>query len=384
MINLTVGLLNWRRPDNLNKILDFLYGKVKIFLWDNSGVWPKDSRIDWQITSSINSKCPPRWWMLQQAQTDFVCSLDDDLIFKDIEIFNELIKLLDNNSDCIAVGGFGKKIHKYLPYKNWGWITNVDEDTAVDFLLGRFIFTKQKNLKNIIIDDLEDDIQLCATLEKKYNQKLIVPHLLKDQILELPDDFALWKQPNHFQNRQNAVDKYWFIDYRHQIKSVLPEDIVGCELGVFEGDFSKVLIDTKKFKKLYLVDTFSGVIHGTKEKIYQDGSILFDHVKQRFINNENIHVVKQDSVGFLNSLEDNTLDFVYIDTVHTYEQCIQELNAARRVVKNNGLICGHDYMRERFPGVCQAVEEFTTNYGIRFRLTQKEVYQSFFIVNHKE
>jgi hypothetical protein len=384
MKNLTICLLNWKRPNNINKILDSLYGNVYIFLWDNSGCFPKDSRIDWQIASSINKKCPPRWWMLQQAETDFVCCMDDDLLLKDINILDKLIEFLDNNKNCPAIGGYGKIFNEYLPYKNWGWICNKDTDTNVDLLLGRMILTRKQNLNNILIDESEDDIQLCGLLAKKQRYKFIVPSLLKDQVIELPDDFALWRQTGHFERREQTIDKYWFIDYRNEIGDILKNDIVGCELGVFEGAFSKILINTNKFKKLYLVDTFEGIVHGSKEKIYTDGAVLFDYVKKIFANNTNVDIIKQDSIAFLNSMPENSLDFVYIDTTHKYEQSIKELNAARRAVKSGGLICGHDYMKERFPGVCQAVEEFSIQYNLRYRLTQKDIYKSFFMVNYKK
>jgi hypothetical protein len=384
MIDLTVCLLNWKRKENLDRILDLLHGNVKVFLWDNSGDLTKDPRTDWQITSSINQKCHPRWWMLQQAKTKYVCSMDDDLILKDIEIFNHLIEFLEKNPECLGVGGFGKIINHYLPYKNWGQVNNVKQDTYVDILLGRLILTKTQNIKDIVINESEDDIQLCSIISKKQRQKFIVPALLKDNIMELSDDFALWRHEGHFQRREKAIEKYWFLDNRNQIGCLLNNEITGCELGVFEGDYSKTLIETRKFKKLYLVDTFEGIIHGTKEKIYDDGSVLFDQVKNRFAEEKEVCVVKQDAVSFLESMQDSSLDFVYIDTLHTYDQTIKELESARRAVKNKGLICGHDYRMERFPGICQAVEEFCLKHNLIFKLTQKDAYKSFFIVNHKK
>lgn len=384
MINLTVCLLNWKRQDNLNKILDFLYGKVRIFLWDNSGVFPKDTRIDWQISSSVNKKCSPRWWMLQHAETEFVCSMDDDLILSDINDFVDMIYTLQTHPEYAAIGGFGRiKEDPLQEYKRWKYITNTDKDILVDILLGRLIMTKTENIRNIVVDDNEDDIHLSWLLTKNNKKKLIVPSILKNKVIELTDDFALWREEGHFKRRDDAISRYYFIDKRHQIGNILSDNITGCELGVFEGDFSEVLVRTNKFKQLFLVDTFAGKIHGTQEKIYPDGSILFDQVKNRFIMYSEVSVIKQDSVNFLNSIEENSLDFVYIDTVHTYDQTLLELNAARKTVKHNGLICGHDYIETRFPGVCKAVNEFVDKYNLSFRLTQKDEYKSYFITNIK-
>ena len=43
------------------------------------------------------------------------------------------------------------------------------------------------------------------------------------------------------------------IPHRDNITNLLPLNSIGCELGVFEGDFSQKLIDSKKFHKLYLI-----------------------------------------------------------------------------------------------------------------------------------
>lgn len=384
MIDLTVCLLNWKRQDNLDKILDFLYGNVKIFLWDNYGNLPKDYRVDWQVTSSKNKRCCPRWWMLQQAETEFVCCMDDDLLLKDINSFVDMINVMKMNPEYSAIGAFGKnKEHIIQEYKKWKYITNVDNDTIVDILLGRLILTKKEYIKNAIINESEDDICLSWLLTENKKQKLLVPKILKDQIVELPDNFALWRQEGHFKRREEAVNKYYFIKYRYQLKDLLDNDIVGCELGVFEGDFSQTLLNTKKFKKLFLVDIFSGRIQVSQEKVYEDGSVLFYKVKNRFDRYPEVSVFKQDSVDFLNSMEESSLDFVYIDTEHTYEQLSSELEAARKSVKNNGFICGHDYAENKFPGVCKAVNEFTRKYDLSFKITQEPIYKSFFILNNK-
>lgn len=166
------------------------------------------------------------------------------------------------------------------------------------------------------------------------------------------------------------------INTRNQIVDLLPTHSIGCELGVFEGDFSASLLDSNKFDKLYLVDLFSGSASNFG-KCYSDASVLYDSVKNRFKQNSSITVIKQDSVTFLQTTN-TRFNFIYIDTVHTYDHLIKELKAANNCIVPNGYICGHDYCQE-FHGVIDAVKEFTQQYNYPLTVTSESQYPSFII-----
>lgn len=163
---------------------------------------------------------------------------------------------------------------------------------------------------------------------------------------------------------------------RKDITTLLNPGSIGCELGVFEGDFAQDLLSSNKFNKLYLIDIFSGYASNFG-KYYPDASVLYNLVKTRFQDHSEIEVVKQDSVSFLSSTQIK-FDFIYIDTVHTYEHLSQELNTAHRCIKTGGYICGHDYCSE-FSGVVDAVMEFSEKYHYPLIITQEEIYPSFII-----
>jgi hypothetical protein len=169
------------------------------------------------------------------------------------------------------------------------------------------------------------------------------------------------------------------INTRDEICNILPENCIGCEIGVFEGEFSSILLSSKKFKQLYLVDTFCGIA-SNNNLFYHDASVLEKIVKDRFINHEEIIVEKKDSISFLRSIPDNFFDFIYIDTVHSYELTILELEESHRCIKHLGYICGHDYSDKFFPGVVKAVNEFCTKNNFKYEVTQQiENYPSFII-----
>jgi hypothetical protein len=172
------------------------------------------------------------------------------------------------------------------------------------------------------------------------------------------------------------------ISTRNQIIEIINPKSIGCELGVFEGDFSKILIDSKKFDLFYIVDIFSGTAMNFG-KVYHDASLLQKVIEEKFKEYNNIKIIKNDSLTFLKSVQNNYFDFIYIDTIHSYEQTIQELNEAYRVTRSGGLVCGHDYNIKEFPGVCKAVAEFCTKHSLTYRTTNQDYYESFIITISK-
>ena len=129
---------------------------------------------------------------------------------------------------------------------------------------------------------------------------------------------------------------------REDITNLLNPRSIGCELGVFKGDFSKVLLDSGKFDQLYLVDPFSGQIQSGDKNGNNveslDGEGLFSYVSKRFECNSNVFVTRQRSHEFLSIFKDDFFDFIYIDTTHQYDQTILELELAYKKIKNNGNI----------------------------------------------
>lgn len=168
---------------------------------------------------------------------------------------------------------------------------------------------------------------------------------------------------------------------RSELVNLLPEKSVGCELGVFRGDFSRVLLDSGKFKLLYLVDPFQGEIESGDKDGWNiekyNGDFLYDMVDREF-NSSTCQVVRKDSLSFLRNQPDSFFDFIYVDTNHQYEQTVKELDLALFKIKSGGFICGHDYSAEHFFGVFQAVNEFAEKTGLELQTTTDDRLASYF------
>lgn len=69
-----------------------------------------------------------------------------------------------------------------------------------------------------------------------------------------------------------------------------------------------------------------------------------------------VNVIRMDSVEAAEQFKDNSVDVVFIDTLHTYERTKKELKAWWPKLKKHGEMLGHDYSKND-PGLVKAVDE---------------------------
>jgi len=125
----------------------------------------------------------------------------------------------------------------------------------------------------------------------------------------------------------------------------------------FPGAFTKRLIQSHKFSKLYLVDADNRVVNEGRAENNQNG----------------VYRVKVNgSLEFFNSLPESSLDFVFLDSSNDVPVLKNELLSAFRILKKNGVLAGSDYNPDLFPEVVQAVNEFAEECGLNPLLTTEK------------
>jgi hypothetical protein len=157
----------------------------------------------------------------------------------------------------------------------------------------------------------------------------------------------------------------------------LPKGMRCVEIGVAEGAFSAEMWKRLAPSVLTLVDPWEG-------NRYSHG---FELVNKRFsghIKDGSVCLIKSLSVDYLKGCATGSVDFIYIDTNHTYETTIQELRLAGRVMAPGGYIAGHDYtvgnvVSPMVYGVVQAVSQFCVenDYRIKYLTVEPEGWNSF-------
>ena len=166
---------------------------------------------------------------------------------------------------------------------------------------------------------------------------------------------------------------YVFIDSllpqsRDFILRKLPKGAVCAEIGTYRGDYAVRIISIVKPKKMYCIDPWRE-IPNSKEKylqVYQDQR--YELVQTRLKKSIEVgitHIIRETSDNAVSQIADNSLDFVYIDGDHSYNQVSKDLSNYWIKLKSKGILSGDDY---NIPETAKAVFEFAQNLGLEPRI----------------
>ena len=155
----------------------------------------------------------------------------------------------------------------------------------------------------------------------------------------------------------------------------------GAEIGVEQGEFSNNIINTIKGVKLHCVDAWT---------TYPDSRLTADRQKSNydktlnrlssFIKNGRCVIHKEFSDKASEKFSDGSLDFVFIDGMHTFDGCVMDLIKWCRKVKRGGMVAVHDYCPMNRNGVVKAVDAYTYCHMIHPWYVTREIINTAFWV----
>jgi len=134
---------------------------------------------------------------------------------------------------------------------------------------------------------------------------------------------------------------------------------VGAEVGVRSGEFSETICKKVPEVKLYCIDPWSP--YGKVSQNRQDR--YFRWARHRLAP-YNVEFIKKTSVEAALQIPDDSLDFVYIDGLHDFDNVMMDLLTWDKKVKKGGIVSGHDYFNMYMCGVIHAVNAYTQAHGI--------------------
>lgn len=260
---------------------------------------------------------------------------------------DEILKYSHLNSICCGVFGFNVSAYQILSdiynfivdCEDGGFYgSHVDQHGFVTYVL-------RNNLFNYNLQEYVSHFPSSVDDKSKFKVYHFAGGVMPDNKYEIMKNFL--------------ID---FIDDRNILLDLLPKNMKIAELGVFKGDFSKIILEKLLPSEFFLVDIFpEQMCSGDKDGndiVFLNLDQLYPQILQQFKDFDNVKVVRSYTLDFLNSLDDDYLDAVYIDADHSYEAVKQDLECSFKKVKNGGIIMGHDYTSDMFPGVVKAVDEF--------------------------
>lgn len=141
----------------------------------------------------------------------------------------------------------------------------------------------------------------------------------------------------------------------------------GAEIGVWKGAFSEWMANHVPGLKLTCVDPWR--VYGDYEEVKNDQKLLDEAYEMALKRLEPLgcDIKRQSSVEAATTVDDGSLDFVYIDANHRKDYVLADLNAWVPKVRAGGIVSGHDYRtdkRKPFIEVQQAIDEYTEQHGI--------------------
>lgn len=138
---------------------------------------------------------------------------------------------------------------------------------------------------------------------------------------------------------------------------------IGAEIGAARGRTTQQLLKNCLNLKLIVVDLW-----GTVPESVGGGRMYhtwdFPRTKKIFENRTNsfkhrMNILKGISWEMADKVDNNSLDFIFIDADHEYQSVINDIRAWTPKLKDGGFITGHD---THFPEVEKAINELTPNW----------------------
>ena len=178
----------------------------------------------------------------------------------------------------------------------------------------------------------------------------------------------------HFFHKTIGEDWFTYPNLYSFIPQYFEEDAKFVEVGVWKGRSISYLavevINVNKNQKIYAVDTWAGSEEhidpsnlNYNPELAQNPDWLYNLYLQNIEPVKDIITsIRKPSLEAVNNFEDKSLDFVFIDAAHDYENVKADILAWLPKQKKTGILAGHDY----YPGdpVQIAVDEIFSSFKI--------------------
>lgn len=167
-----------------------------------------------------------------------------------------------------------------------------------------------------------------------------------------------------------------YLAYYDLIAQNLPNNSRIVEVGNADGASAIYLAESilnkgKVIDKFFWVDSMAYGKYNQMKTIYEN--IIKSDLGQY------VEVVPLDSVKASKLFNGNSLDFVFLDSSHSYLETKKEIKNWYGKVKDEGYLAGHDFFSAENPGVQQAVKEMLPETIQRETIDNREAdhYQEF-------
>jgi len=160
------------------------------------------------------------------------------------------------------------------------------------------------------------------------------------------------------------------------------------EVGVYKGKFFQAIAHKAPNMEIVGVDAWTTYDDYLDYPPGDLEAVGYPQAVARASGCPNVKLVKGWSKDVAPTIEDGSLDYLFIDANHTYECCKEDIGLWASKVRPGGIVMGHDYFettnRRRLQklnfGVVKAVNEWVEQQGIKHLFINSDGYPCWFYV----
>ena len=179
--------------------------------------------------------------------------------------------------------------------------------------------------------------------------------------------------------QQQALQRERKDALRRELLRTMPHGKLSVEIGVWRGDFSRILLEELHPSKLCLIDPWGvqpdamggASLAGARSQV--DMNRIHDAVTAKYseeIADGKVSIIRDFSIPALRQFDDGSIGFAYLDGDHSYEGVSADLAALLPKMMTGGVIMLDDYHRRGWwkDGVMRAFHEFLGKNSAELRL----------------
>jgi hypothetical protein len=157
----------------------------------------------------------------------------------------------------------------------------------------------------------------------------------------------------------------------------------GAEIGVCNGEYSEVLLsENPNLTRLLCIDPWSAYLSPWSFRVTQQRADDRLQRAQKRLKRFHPYVdfIRKTSIEAAKEIPDGSLDFVYLDGLHDFDNVMLDLIHWSKKVRPLGIMVGHDYWYMYGGQVPAAVDAYTRAHQINSWYITREQAPSFFWV----
>lgn len=147
------------------------------------------------------------------------------------------------------------------------------------------------------------------------------------------------------------IDGYWTegdAEFYERLVKHFPVGARVVEIGCWKGRSSRCLADLgikyQKDLRITFVDTWEGSEEHQHLEDVKNGTLFAQFVRN--MDGIDFDFYRMPSVDAAEEFDDGSLDFVFIDAAHDYDNVCADIRAWLPRVKRHGILAGHDFQHE--------------------------------------